>query len=134
MSGHTPHSPAPSKTGLFRRISLTIILVSDLKRSIKFYRDQLGLTLTAETSEWAEFRIGESRLALQAGGDPSLPNPHRAAGYVSFSFEVDDVVEAYEVLKAAGVAFSHPPAEQDFGMLAVLHDPDGRDIMLFEPR
>ncbi len=53
---------------------------------------------------------------------------------MSFSFEVDDVVEAYEVLKAAGVTFSHPPAEQDFGMQAVLHDPDGRDIMLFEPR
>jgi predicted enzyme related to lactoylglutathione lyase len=134
MSGQPPHSAATSQTGLFKRISLTIILVSDLKRSIQFYRDQLGLTLTAETSEWAEFAVGESRLALQAGGDPSLPNPHRAAGHVTFSFEVDDVVEAYEILNAAGVQFSRTPVEQDFGMLAVLRDPDGRDIMLFEPR
>jgi predicted enzyme related to lactoylglutathione lyase len=50
------------------------------------------------------------------------------------SFEVDDVVEAYEILKAAGVHFLRPPAEQDFGLLAVLKDPDGREIMIVEPR
>jgi lactoylglutathione lyase len=133
MSGN-PHPPTPSQAGLLRRVSLTIILVSDLRRSVSFYRDQLGLTLTAETSEWAEFRVGETRLALQTGGDPGLPRSRHAAGRVSFSFEVEDVVESYEVLRAAGVPFSRPPAEQDFGMLAVLRDPDGLEIMLVEPR
>ena len=103
MSGN-PHPPTPSQAGLLRRVSLTIILVSDLRRSVSFYRDQLGLTLTAETSEWAEFRVGETRLALQTGGDPGLPRSRHAAGRVSFSFEVEDVVESYEVLRAAGVA------------------------------
>lgn len=126
--------PVPRSAGLFKRISLTIIHVSDFKRAVHFYRDLLGLHLIAETSEWAEFRIGESRLALQSGADPSLPYPHHAPGYVGISFEVDDVVEAYEILKAAGVEFLRPPTEQEFGMLAVMRDPDGREIMLFEPR
>jgi catechol 2,3-dioxygenase-like lactoylglutathione lyase family enzyme len=115
-------------------VSLTVILVSDLKQSVRFYRDQLTLPLVAQTSEWAEFRVGESRLALQAGGDPHGPRSNQAAGRVTFSFEVDDVVEAYEVLRARGVPFSRPPAEQDFGMLAVLRDPDGVEVMLVEPR
>ncbi len=72
MSGNphsgNPHPPTPSQAGLLRRVSLTIVLVSDLRRSVSFYRDQLGLTLTAETSEWAEFRVGETRLAIQTGG------------------------------------------------------------------
>jgi lactoylglutathione lyase len=125
---------APRAAGLIKRISLTIIHVSDLRRAVHFYRDLLGLKLTAETSQWAEFQIGDCRLALQGGADPTLTIPHKAAGYISFSLEVDDVVEAYEVLKAAGVEFIRPPAEHEFGMLAVLRDPDARDIMLFEPR
>lgn len=133
MSGN-PRPPTPGQAGLLKRVSLTIVLVSDLKRSVSFYRDQLGLTLTAETSEWAEFRVGETRLALQVGGDPGLPRSRHAAGRVSFSFEVEDVVEAYEVLREAGVPFSRPPSEQDFGMLAVLRDPDGLEVMLVEPR
>ncbi len=136
MPGHSPYRSAgraADRHGLLKRISLTIVHVSDLRRSVHFYRDLLGLPLAAETSEWAEFRVGECRLALQSGGDPSIPLSRHAAGYVNFSFEVDDLVEAYETLKAAGVEFLRPPAEQDFGMLAVMRDPDGREIMLFEP-
>lgn len=127
-------SPAPTQTGLLKRVSLIIIHVADLTRSVQFYRDQLGLTLTVETSEWAEFRVGEDRLALEADGGANPPRPPTAAGRVSISFEVDDVVEAHEILRAAGVSFARPPAEQEFGMLAVLNDPDGHEIMLLEPR
>ncbi len=137
MPGHTSRDaadpPRIDRAGLIKKISLTIVHVSDLQRAVHFYHDLLGLKLIARTSEWAEFMVGDCRLALQSGADPTIELSHRAAGYVSFSFEVDDVVEAYEVLKAAGVEFIRPPAEQDFGMLAVMRDPDGREIMLFEP-
>lgn len=127
--------PIRVPTGLLRRISLIIISVSDLRRSIEFYRDKLGLTLAAETSEWAEFVVGEMRLALQASGKPKAAGPAPAhAAEMSLSFEVDDVVEAYEILRATGVHFSRRPVEHDFGMLAVLTDPDGFEIMLIEPR
>ncbi|HWN81112.1 MAG TPA: VOC family protein [Candidatus Udaeobacter sp.] len=134
MAGSVPPRPLTPTAGLLRRVSLTIILVSDLPRSVHFYRDQLGLPLVAESPDWAEFRLGDTRIALQAGGDPTIADPHSAAGHINLSFEVDDVVEAYEVLKAAGVTFLRPPAEQDFGFLAVLKDPDGREIMIVEPR
>lgn len=129
-----PEAPGSGSAQVLRRISKNIVLVSDLERSIEFYQDRLGLTLIASTSEWAEFLTGETRLALQAGGDPEAPRAERAAGKLSLSFEVDDLVDAYETLVARGVRFSQPPAEQEFGMLAVLLDPDGLEILLFEVR
>jgi catechol 2,3-dioxygenase-like lactoylglutathione lyase family enzyme len=117
---------------MLKRISMNIVLVSDLERSIRFYQEQLGLPLITRTSEWAEFATGETHLALQAGGDPAEPRSNRAAGRLSISFEVEDIVETYEALSAQGVTFTQPPAEQDFGMLAVFKDPDGLDILLFE--
>ena len=117
---------------LLKRISKTIVLVSDMSRSVEFYRDRLGLELITQTSDWAEFDTGTTRLALQPGGDPDAPQSHRAAGRLSISFEVDDVVDAHDKLLAEGVTFTHPPVRQDFGLLAVFHDPDGLQIMLFE--
>jgi lactoylglutathione lyase len=134
MSGQVPPNFQAPTAGLLRRVSLTIILVSDLPRSVHFYRDLLGLPQVAETRDWAEFRLGDTRIALQAGGDPTLADHQSAAGHINLSFEVEDVVEAYEILKAAGVSFIRPPAEQDFGFLAVFTDPDGREIMIVEPR
>jgi catechol 2,3-dioxygenase-like lactoylglutathione lyase family enzyme len=121
-------------TPLIRRISMNIVLVSDLERSVEFYRDKLGLRLITRTSEWAEFEAGETHLALQVGGDPQAPRSNSAAGKLTISFEVDDVVEAHERLAARGVPFTQQPAEQDFGFLAVLSDPDGLEILLFERR
>ncbi|MGD8397164.1 MAG: VOC family protein [Candidatus Eiseniibacteriota bacterium] len=119
---------------ILKRISMSIVLVSDLERSIAFYGDCLGLSLMTRTSEWAEFDAGSIHLALQAGGDPAAVRVDNAAGKLSISFEVEDIVGAHEALVARGVEFTRPPAEQDFGMLAVLRDPDGLEILLFERR
>lgn len=123
-----------AESRLLKRISMNIVLVSDLERSIEFYREKLGLPLITRTSEWAEFDTGDTHLALQTGGSADVPRPTSAAGKLTLSFEVDDIVDAYEALVARGVAFTRPPAEQDFGMLAVMRDPDGLEILLFERR
>jgi catechol 2,3-dioxygenase-like lactoylglutathione lyase family enzyme len=117
-----------------RRVSV-VIGVSDLGRSVQFYRDKLGLHPIIQTSEWAEFLVGDARVALQAATDSGgAAGGTAVAGTVSVGFEVDDVVEAHEVLRAAEVRFKRAPAEHEFGALAVLEDPDHCPITLFEPR
>ena len=51
--------------------SHAIIFVSDMARSIAFYRDVLGLPLRFESPEWTEFETPGSTLALHLADDSS---------------------------------------------------------------
>ena len=54
------------------RVSYAIVLVSDMKRSVAFYRDTLGLPLRFETPGWTEFATDGATLALHsAERDPA---------------------------------------------------------------
>jgi hypothetical protein len=48
------------------RVSYAIVLVSDMKRSVEFYRDIVGLPLRFETPGWTEFATEGATLALHA--------------------------------------------------------------------
>ena len=49
--------------------SHAIVFVSDMARSIAFYRDVLGLPLRFESPEWTEFDTPGSTLALHLADD-----------------------------------------------------------------
>ena len=50
---------------MFNRIGAVILLVSDMKKSLKFYRDTLGMELKKESEDWIEFvKQGTTVLAL----------------------------------------------------------------------
>jgi lactoylglutathione lyase len=51
-------------TAMFSRIGAVILLVSDMKRSIRFYRDTLGMDLKQESKDWTEFSSRGTVLAL----------------------------------------------------------------------
>jgi lactoylglutathione lyase len=46
------------------RVNYAIVFVSDMKRSVSFYRDVLGLPLRFESSGWTEFATEGATLAL----------------------------------------------------------------------
>ena len=48
------------------RLSFAIVFVSDMERSVAFYRDVIGLTLRFESPGWTEFDTGGATLALHA--------------------------------------------------------------------
>ena len=108
---------------------ITMLMVSDMERSVKFYRDALGLTLRMESPEWSEFDFGKVTLALHGGAPPS-PSPRGAeqyAGMAGIGFTVPDLERACEDLKAKGVRFVMEPIDRpEEGIrLAVALDPDG---------
>ena len=117
---------------MLMRLQYVIVYCSDMRRSIAFYRDQLGFPLKRESPEWSEFHCGPVTLALHIG-KPAQRKPwvhaETAAGQAQLSFEVLDMEAFYKEKKDKGVEFALPPTQQDLGAkLAVLLDPDGFPI------
>lgn len=119
---------------MFNNLDYTMIIVSDMSRSVKFYRDQLGLTLKFESPDWSEFATGTTTLALHGGGvkrdSPPSGDPTKTAGMCSIGFNVTDVDKTYAELKARGVPFVMPPMRREGEgiKLTVCIDPDGLPI------
>lgn len=118
---------------MFKQIDYTMVIVSDMARSIEFYRDKLGIPLKFESPEWTEFLTGTTTLALHGGGVPrrsSGGSADKDAGTCSIGFNVADVDKTYEELKAKGINFVMPPTQREGEgiKLAVCIDPDGLPI------
>jgi len=119
---------------MFKQIDYTMVVVSDMARSVEFYRDKLGIPLKFESPEWAEFHTGATTLALHGGGvapaGPPVGDPSKQAGSCSIGFNVDDVDKTYLELQAKGIRFVMPPTQREGEgiRLAVAIDPDGLPV------
>ena len=115
---------------MFKQLDYTMIVVSDMQRSVEFYRDKLGIPLKFESPEWTEFATGTTTLALHGGGvagPPPAGDPSKRAGACSIGFNVDDVDKTYKELQEKGIQFVMPPTQRENEgiRLAVAVDPDG---------
>ena len=114
----------------FNKIDYVMITVSNMARSVSFYKDKLGIPMKFGTPEWTEFQTGTTTLALHGGGQPKEavgdPNAHYA-GTCTIGFNVDNLDLVYEQLQAKGVVFVVPPTTRpgEEIKLAVAVDPDG---------
>ena len=119
---------------MFNQIDYTMVIVSDMKRSVEFYRDKLGIPLKFESPDWTEFATGATTLALHGGGTPmqhqDTGDQSKSAGTCSIGFNVDDVDKTYEELKARDILFVMPPTQREGEgiKLTVCLDPDGLPI------
>ena len=117
----------------FNKIDYVMITVSNMARSVAFYKDKLGIPMKFGTPDWTEFQTGTTTLALHGGGQPSEapkdPDAHHA-GSCSIGFNVDNLDLVFEQLQAKGVVFVRTPtAREGEGIkLAIALDPDGLPI------
>jgi catechol 2,3-dioxygenase-like lactoylglutathione lyase family enzyme len=134
----------------------TAISVSDLDRSLRFYRDILGMNL--------EWRIDHRRnellekvlslknvdvsYAMLSGwggrvelfqyhkpkGAPYPPDkPVCDQGITHMAFQVSEIEALYEKLAGQGVRFNSPPQEIRPGVKAAyFHDPDGISVEIIQ--
>jgi predicted enzyme related to lactoylglutathione lyase len=114
------------------QIAYVNVFVTELERSIEFYRDKLGLDLAHAAPEhgYASFRAGAVQLGLAVAGadQQALVGRHTGVG-----FAVADLTAEYARLSASGVAFTLPPTKQPWGgFLALAVDPDGNVFYLDE--
>ena len=123
---------------MFTKVDYAMVNVSDMDRSIAFYRDVLGLPLKFESPGWTEFDTGTTTLALHPGrpaAAPKLDDDQPTAGTCSLGFSVTDIDVVFTELKKRGARFVMPPTEQTSEgiRLAVCLDPDGLPVSFAQP-
>ncbi len=120
---------------MLEHLHYVMVVVADMKRSVAFYRDVLGMKLKFESPEWTEFDTGKTTLALHGGGKPGAPAAGHgppAAGTASLGLGTLDLEAEVTRLKGLGVRFVMEPQERpgEGIKLAVCLDPDGLGISL----
>jgi methylmalonyl-CoA/ethylmalonyl-CoA epimerase len=103
--------------------------VTDLDRSVEFYRDVLGLKFLFRVPNLAFFDCAGIRLML------GLPEANGESFHPILYFRVEDIERAAEQLAARRVAFETKPTlvakmETHDLWLAAFRDPDGNVIEL----
>ena len=124
------------------KVSAIELIVSDLEKSLNWYREKLGAHVVAEYKEWkcVNFKIGKSEVVIDMGQpDPSWGKEEykkakeRIGKSTGIMFETDDINETYRVLKEKGVKFIQPPTKTNWGEVrAIFVDPDGNEFKIFE--
>jgi predicted enzyme related to lactoylglutathione lyase len=108
------------------------IFVSDLGRAVEFYRDKLGLPMTKQGSFGAEFLDGETHLGVH----PAVHAEARSlvGRHTGITLFVPDLLHYCGVLHDRGVRFMTEPTQQSWGVMAMVADPDGNVLALWEDK
>ncbi len=114
----------------------TMVRVTDLETSLKFYRDALGLrVLRTKESEQGRFTLvylaapgdEDAQVELTHNWDPEVYTGGRNFGHLAYA--VDNIYAICEKLQAHGVTILRPPRD---GRMAFVHSPDGISIELLQ--
>jgi predicted enzyme related to lactoylglutathione lyase len=117
------------------RLTCAIVHVGDMRRAVAFYRDQLGLPLKFESSQWTEFATGPTTLALHAGEAASeTAGPSVVAGHCRPGLRVPDLDAFHARVVRQGVPCMRLPQETFGVRMAQYRDPDGLTISVSEER
>ena len=111
-----------------RAVDFISYTVTDMDKAEAFYRDVLGLEVSAPRGEpgtrgngYMEFECG----GVSIGLTQMEPMPNGA-----MALAVDDVHAAIEELKALGVEVGMGPIETGDCVIAAISDPDGNQIII----
>jgi lactoylglutathione lyase len=116
------------EVSMFKESNVTI-LVSDMKRSVQFYTETLGLKLVRSYGgEWAEVEAPGIRIGLHPGKKPSKGEPSRD---VSIGLRVEEMASAKKTLEGRGLRFKAAPPDRG-ALIEYFSDPDGTPLYLIE--
>jgi lactoylglutathione lyase len=118
---------------MIRKVTAAVLIVEDLDKCMKFYRDAIGLEVVVSDDVSYAFRMENQDFALvkvsaiadMVGEAPLLH--HKGGNHqVLLCADVDDVDAAYQTLTDRGVKFLKPPKSQAWGWrTAYFADPEG---------
>jgi predicted enzyme related to lactoylglutathione lyase len=118
-----PPTPAPSVYSI-------AIFVTDIARAVGFYRDVLALPLVKQGSFGAEFFGDGTRIGVH----PAVHADARAlvGRHTGITLHVPGLLHYCGVLHDRGVRFVAEPTQQSWGIMAMVADPDGNVLALWE--
>lgn len=108
------------------------IFVSDIDRATEFYRDRLGLPVAKQGSFGAEFFEEGTRIGVH----PAVHADARAlvGRHTGITLYVSGLLHYCGELHERGVRFVAEPTQQAWGIMAMVADPDGNVLALWEDR
>jgi lactoylglutathione lyase len=118
------------------RLNYAIVFVADMKRSVAFYRDMVGLPLKFESPHWTEFATEGATLALHQSNQSSPANASDAEspGRCRPGLGVSDLDEFHQRMLAHEIVCVKP-STKNFGIrIAHYLDPDGLSFSVSEDR
>ena len=114
------------------KITLIAVGVSDVARSVEFYRDKAGFDLQNQFGSIAFFAAGP--ITLMLNGELKRPGGP-LAGAVEIVLAAESVTAGHRQLQERGCAFIKEPREVTPGSwAATFTDPDGHWLTLFGPK
>src|SRR5215467_4728595 len=114
---------------MFKRISAVILLVSNMKKSIEFYKDVLGMEVKQQAEDWVEFSKQGTVLALH----PTKKKKKLTKNInMLIGFDVSELESVCSNLEKKNVKFHKKVTNEAFGRHAIIEDPDGHLISLAE--
>ena len=114
----------------------TMVRVTDVEKSLDFYRDMLGLVeLHRKKSEQGRFTLiflaapgdEDAQVELTWNWDPEEYGEGRNFGHLAY--QVDDIYATCQRLMDGGVTINRPPRD---GHMAFVRSPDGVSIELLQ--
>ena len=114
----------------------TMVRVTDLEASLRFYRDVLGLEETRRSeNEKGRYTLvflappgqAETPVELTYNWDPEVYTGGRNFGHLAY--EVDDIYAFCEHAQKAGVTINRPPRD---GRMAFIRSPDNISIEILQ--
>ena len=114
--------------------------VSDMDKSISFYRDILGMEVieqktSSRGSKLVFLKFPNMECELELCSFPDSGNVHVPEDLVHLAFEVDDLERCMKKLRVAGVAITEGPIKSSNGTRFIFtEDPDKYEIELMQYR
>lgn len=115
-------------------------IVNDVPEAVAFYSDMLGFDVRMQAGKgFAMLERDDLRLLLnkpgfggagQPGNDGTPPTP---GGWCRFQLSFENLKEVVATLRDKGVTFRTDYLEGNGGNQAIIEDPSGNAIELFEP-
>ncbi|MBA3285223.1 MAG: VOC family protein [Nitrosopumilus sp.] len=111
----------------FRKLGAVILLVSDMNKSVQFYKEILNIPLKKKSDEWTEFFNKETVLALHPAKNKEKI---KSGQHILVGFSASDFDQTMRNLQDKKVTFFKNPREEGFGKHAIIEDPDGHLISI----
>jgi catechol 2,3-dioxygenase-like lactoylglutathione lyase family enzyme len=113
---------------IVEHVDFWAVPVTDMERSIMFYRDTLGLPQTGDGG-FPEFKLGDNGFLYLLSLE-SIGSKFRAPHDAGFALRVPDVHETRKELEAKGVQFNGDVMDTGVCHMAFFADPDGNQMVL----
>jgi len=125
-------SAQPDHAAELKFVVTNTLIVSDIQRSVAFYRDVLGATVLRE-GEPTFLRLGNIWLTINRGGGPTddkpqvVAAPPRDQNVLSnfINLRVVNIGQCYEIWSSRGAPFITEPKVHATELRCYMRDPDG---------